>query len=249
LPSKKALENYLETYHFREALKEAMNIARIGNKYISDTEPWKVAKTDMDRTASILYTSLQICADLAIAFEPFLPFSAEKLRSILKVGLKAGCDYRRGEGEPTVNFYKKGEGKAVHTSCSGDYCVELDWNMFGQANILPVGHQLGEPVLLFAKIEDSVIDAQMSKLASIKAANDAAEIDKKAEKDFNKRNDDNAKSTGKFNTSRPYGRVIYTGNGEKMSDYSSKEDQAVQDAFSHKFDITVIGDLNNYNPY
>lgn len=183
LPSKKALENYLETYHFREALKEAMNIARIGNKYISDTEPWKVAKTDMDRTASILYTSLQICADLAIAFEPFLPFSAEKLRSILKVGLKAGCDYRRGEGEPTVNFYKKGEGKAVHTSCSGDYCVELDWNMFGQANILPVGHQIGDAVLLFAKIEDSVIDAQMSKLASIKAANDAAEIAKKAEED------------------------------------------------------------------
>ena len=71
----------------------------------------------------------------------------------------------------------------------------------------------------------------------------------KAVKAFNKENDDAAKSTGKFNTSRTYGRVIYTGNGEKMSDYSSKEDQAVQDAFSHKFDITVIGDLNNYNPY
>ena len=71
----------------------------------------------------------------------------------------------------------------------------------------------------------------------------------KAVKAFNKRNDDDAKSTGKFNPSRPYGRVIYIGNGEKMNDYSSKEDQAVQDAFSHKFDITVIGDLNNYNPY
>lgn len=69
----------------------------------------------------------------------------------------------------------------------------------------------------------------------------------KAVKAFNKGNDDDAKSTGKFNTtSRPYGRVIYIGNGEKMSDYSSKEDQAVQDAFSHKFDITVIGDINNY---
>lgn len=71
----------------------------------------------------------------------------------------------------------------------------------------------------------------------------------KAVKAFNKGNDDDAKSTGKFNPSRTYGRVIYIGNGEKMSDYSSKEDQAVQDAFSHKFDITVIGDLNNYNPY
>lgn len=185
LPCKQALENYLETYHFREALKEAMNIARIGNKYISDTEPWKVAKTDMDRTASILYTSLQICADLAIAFEPFLPFSAEKLRGILKAGIRAGYDHRKGEGSPTVNFFKSGEGRAIHTSSCCEVPdvkgIELNWDMFGKSDILPVGHQLGEAVLLFAKIEDSVIDAQISKLASIKAANDAAEAEKLAE--------------------------------------------------------------------
>ncbi|MBR7004146.1 MAG: methionine--tRNA ligase, partial [Bacteroidales bacterium] len=106
---RRSLEANLDDFHFREALKDAMSIARVGNKYISDTEPWKVAKTDMDRTASILYTSLQICANLAIAFEPFTPFSAEKLRGILNVGLNAGFDHRAGEGEPTVNFYKPGE--------------------------------------------------------------------------------------------------------------------------------------------
>ena len=114
-PCRDALGKYLETFHFREALKEAMNIARIGNKYISDMEPWKVAKTDMDRTASILYTCLQICADLAIAFEPFTPFSAEKLRGILRVGIDAGVDHRAGEGAPTENFYAPGEGLAQHT--------------------------------------------------------------------------------------------------------------------------------------
>lgn len=82
---KKDLEYYIENYKFREALKEAMNLARLGNKYLTDTEPWKVAKSDMDRTASILYTSLQICANLAIAFAPFLPFSIEKLNRILNV--------------------------------------------------------------------------------------------------------------------------------------------------------------------
>ena len=113
---RRSLEANLEGFHFREALKDAMSIARVGNKYISDTEPWKVAKTDMDRTASILYTSLQICANLAIAFEPFTPFSAERLRGILKVGLDAGFDHRAGEGEPTVNFYKPGECRALHTA-------------------------------------------------------------------------------------------------------------------------------------
>ena len=82
---KKDIEYYIENYKFREALKEAMNLARLGNKYLTDTEPWKVAKSDMDRTASILYTSLQICANLAIAFAPFLPFSTEKLNRILNV--------------------------------------------------------------------------------------------------------------------------------------------------------------------
>ena len=83
-PCQEALEKNLETFHFREALKDAMGIARIGNKYISDTEPWKVAKTDLERTGTILNISLQICADLAIAFEPFTPFAAERLRDMLR---------------------------------------------------------------------------------------------------------------------------------------------------------------------
>ncbi|MBR1782347.1 MAG: methionine--tRNA ligase [Bacteroidales bacterium] len=201
-PCKEALEKYVETYHFREAMKEAMNMARIGNKYISDMEPWKVAKEDMDRTASILYTCLQICADLAIAFEPFTPFSAQKLRDILRVGINAGWDHRAGEGTPTVNFYKADEGKALHTVPAGeDSCgafartgsrsdaeqesspagIVLNWDMLGEAELLPAGHQLGEAVLLFQKIEDSVIDAQVARLQAIKAEREAAEATKAAQ--------------------------------------------------------------------
>ncbi|MBQ6175954.1 MAG: methionine--tRNA ligase [Bacteroidales bacterium] len=181
LPCKEALENYIETFHFREALKEAMNIARIGNKYISDMEPWKVAKTDMDRTASILYTCLQICADLAIAFEPFTPFSAEKLRTILRVGIDAGTDHRAGEGVPTVNFYKPGEGKALHTNVVPSEDIVLSWSMLGTPELLPAGHALGESVLLFEKIEDSVVNEQIARLEAIKAAREAAEAAKAAE--------------------------------------------------------------------
>ena len=196
VPCKEALEKYVETFHFREALKEAMNIARIGNKYISDMEPWKVAKTDMDRTASILYTCLQICADLAIAFEPFTPFSAGKLRDILRVGIDAGTDHRTGEGTPTVNFYKPGEGKALHTKgcpvkpgMTGTGVIPdldresivLTWSMLGTPELLPAGHALGESVLLFQKIEDSVVDAQIARLAAIKAEREAAEAAKAAE--------------------------------------------------------------------
>ena len=180
-----------------------MNMARIGNKYISDMEPWKVAKEDMDRTASILYTCLQICADLAIAFEPFTPFSAQKLRDILRVGVNAGWDHRAGEGTPTVNFYKADEGRAVHTvpfapSAAGASCVAkmmadapqdasasseasassaivLNWEMLGQAELLPAGHQLGEAVLLFRKIEDAEVETQIAKLEAIKKAREEAE--------------------------------------------------------------------------
>ena len=191
-PCREALEKYIETYHFREALKEAMNMARIGNKYISDMEPWKVAKEDMDRCASILYTCLQLCADLAIAFEPFTPFSAEKLRGILRVGIDAGTDHRAGEGAPTVNFFKEGEGKAVHTVplvvnkkadapqgvCPSD--LVLRWEQLGDAELIPAGHQLGEAVLLFRKIEDAEIEAQTAKLEAIKKAREAAEAAKAA---------------------------------------------------------------------
>ena len=133
---KESMEKNIENFKFREALKDAMSIARLGNKYISDTEPWKVAKTDMDRCATILNVSLQICADLAIAFEPFTPFAAQRLRKML--------------GSP------------------------LDWEILGRPTILPVGHVLAEPELLFAKVEDAEIDVQLERLAKIRAEREAA---------------------------------------------------------------------------
>ena len=119
-----------------------------------DMEPWKVAKEDMDRCASILYTCLQLCAELAIAFEPFTPFGAEKLRHMLRVGLDAGTDHRAGEGTPTVNFYAPGEGKALHTNAPAEGLI-LTWSMLGTSELIPAGHQLGEAELLFRKIEGS----------------------------------------------------------------------------------------------
>ena len=131
-----SLERNIEEFHFREALKDAMSIARAGNKYISDTEPWKVAKTDMARCATILNISLQVCADLAIAFAPFTPFSCEKLCNMLN--------------------------------------AKFEWDQLGNACILEEGHQLAEAQLLFAKIEDAAIDAQMAKLEAIKKAREEA---------------------------------------------------------------------------
>ena len=192
IPALKAsLEKNLDTYHFREALKDAMSIARVGNKYISDTEPWKVAKTDMERCATILNVSLQICADLAIAFEPFTPFAAERLRKMLGVCLCAGIDHRKGEQE-TANTFRNGEGAALHTvsaeapvpasSCPGyGKCVCLSWDMLGNESILPDGHQLADAELLFAKIEDDAIQVQLDRLAAIKAEREAAEAAAAAE--------------------------------------------------------------------
>ena len=131
---KETLSNNIEQFHFREALKDAMNLARIGNKYLADTEPWKLAKTDMKRVETIMNVSLQICANLAIAFEPFLPFTAEKLRAMLGM-------------------------------------AEVDWNKLGQLDILADCAKIEKPVLLFEKIEDSVIQAQLDKLARIKQEN------------------------------------------------------------------------------
>ena len=133
---KASMEKNIEGFKFREALKDAMGIARIGNKYISDTEPWKVAKTDLERTGTILNISLQICADLAIAFEPFTPFAAERLRTMLGSG--------------------------------------LDWEVLGRPQVLPAGHQLGTPELLFAKIEDEAIQAQLDRLDRIRAEREEA---------------------------------------------------------------------------
>ena len=173
---KASLEKNLDNYHFREALKDAMSIARVGNKYISDTEPWKVAKTDMARCATILNVSLQICADLAIAFEPFTPFAAERLRSMLGVSLNAGFDHRCGEQE-TVNTYKAGEGRALHTTSAITTQAEgtvLSWSLLGETTILSEGHQLNQPELLFAKIEDEVINAQLERLNKIREERQAA---------------------------------------------------------------------------
>ena len=182
IPALKAgMEKNLDGDHFREALKDAMSIARVGNKYISDTEPWKVAKTDMDRCATILNVSLQICASLAIAFEPFLPFSAGKLRDMLGVCICAGYDHRAGERE-TVNTYTCSEGAALHTvpaghdsaCCQEDGRVCLKWEMLGNPDLLPEGHTIAEAALLFAKIEDDAIQAQLDRLAAIREEKEAA---------------------------------------------------------------------------
>lgn len=131
----KAMTEALDTFHFREALKQAMEIARVGNRYLQETEPWKVSKTDMERTATILNVALQICANLAVAFEPFLPFSSEKLCKMLDLS-------------------------------------DLKWDMLGRDDLLPAGHKLGEPVLLFEKIEDDAIAAQLKRLDDIKKQNE-----------------------------------------------------------------------------
>ncbi len=169
IPALKAsIEKNIEEYHFREALKDAMSLARLGNKYISDTEPWKVAKTDLDRTATILNISLQICADLAIAFEPFTPFAAERLRRMLGVSLDAGADHR-----------PQRDGAALHTvfvgaEAAADGSLKLDWDVFGRPQILPAGHEIGDPELLFAKIEDDAIDGQLARLDKIRAEREEA---------------------------------------------------------------------------
>ena len=131
------VERLLDTFHFRDAQREAMNLARIGNKYLADTEPWKLAKTDMNRVGTIMNIALQITANLAIVFEPFLPFSMEKLNKMLNV-------------EP------------------------LGWNRLGATDLLAAGHQLGKAELLFEKIEDSVVEAQIQKLLDTKKANEEA---------------------------------------------------------------------------
>ena len=134
---KQKVEALLDTFKFRDAQKEAMNLARIGNKYITDCEPWHVAKTDMERVKTILYLSLQLVASLEIAFEPFLPFSSAHLREMLNI-------------------------------------TDTDWAQLGSTELLKPGHQLGTPALLFEKIEDEAIEAQLKKLEDTKKANEAA---------------------------------------------------------------------------
>ena len=134
---KEKVEAYLEIFKFREAQKEAMNLARIGNKYIAETEPWKLWKTDPKRVETILYISLQLVANLSIAFEPFLPFSSKKLREMINM-------------------------------------TEYNWSELGSTDLLPAGKQLAKPELLFDKIDDEAIEAQLHKLEETKKANKAA---------------------------------------------------------------------------
>lgn len=134
---KAEVERLIENFRFRDAQKEAMNLARIGNKYLADSEPWKVIKTDPERVKTVLNLSLQLVANLAIAFEPFLPFSSQKLRMMLNID-------------------------------------EVEWDRLGATDLLPEGHVLGAPALLFEKIEDSVVEAQVQKLLDTKKANEAA---------------------------------------------------------------------------
>ena len=138
---KKSLEENIENYRFREALKDAMNLARLGNKYLADSEPWKLVKTDPERVKTILNVALQITANIAVAIEPFMPFTAEKVLKLLQIG-KSG------------------------------------WDELGSTALLEAGHVIGTPELLFEKIEDSVIEAQLEKLAATKQANLAAEMGK-----------------------------------------------------------------------
>ena len=171
---RRSLEENLEGFRFRDALKDAMALARLGNKYISDSEPWKTAKEDMGRTATILNVCLQLCADLAIAFEPFTPAAAERLRGMLKLGLAAGFDHRAGE-QQTVNTYKGGEAVALHTVPEGKAAEgTLKWDTLGSTEILPEGWEIAPAELLFEKIEDAAIDAQLERLARIKVENEAA---------------------------------------------------------------------------
>ena len=132
------LESSIENFRFREALRNAMNFARIGNKYLADTEPWKIVKTNPERVNTILNIALQITANVAVAIEPFMPFSSEKILKMLAIDRPS-------------------------------------WDALGSMSVIPAGHEIGEPELLFEKIEDEAIERQLAKLEASKAANAAAE--------------------------------------------------------------------------
>ncbi len=135
---KAAVTHAIETYHFREALKNAMELARLGNKYLADMEPWKVVKTDPERVKTIMHTALQITANLTIVFEPFLPFTTNKLRGFLNLS-------------------------------------PLNWSELGRTDLIKAGHKINTPELLFEKIEDDAIQAQVDKLLATKKTNELEE--------------------------------------------------------------------------
>lgn len=135
---KAEVEKSIDNFRIRESLKNAMDLARLGNKYLADEEPWKVVKTDPERVKTIMNICLQITANLTICLEPFLPFSMDKLRGFLNL-------------------------------------EKLDWSKFGDTELLPVGHKVNKPELLFEKIEDKAIEAQLQKLENARKANEMAE--------------------------------------------------------------------------
>ena len=145
-----ALTDSLETFHFREALKQAMEIARIGNRYLQETEPWKLAKTDAERTATVMNVAMQICGSLAIAFEPFTPFMAHRLATDLRID-------------------------------------QLSWDRLGATDLVPAGTEVAKSELMFEKIEDDAIQAQLDRLTRIKKENEAKAwkpAEQKADVDF-----------------------------------------------------------------
>ena len=131
---KESIEKNIESFHFREALKNAMQMARLGNKYLAETEPWKLIKTDPDRVKNIMYISIQITAALSQVLEPFLPSTAAKIRKL-------------------INF------------------ETIDWELIGRCKILEIGHQINKAELLFSKIENEEIQAQIDKLQATKEVN------------------------------------------------------------------------------
>ena len=146
----------VDRYRFREAQGELMNIARLGNKYLADEEPWKLIKTDEERVKTIMYVALQIASALAIISEPFLPFTAEKLKNML--------DLEDSSSSSTIST------SGIILTTSG----ESDWDLVSRKQeLLPPGHTIGKAELLFSKIEDEEIQKQLDKLEATKAQNTA----------------------------------------------------------------------------
>ena len=145
----------LERYRFREAQGELMNMARLGNKYLADEEPWKLIKTDEERVKTIMYVALQIASALSLICEPFLPFTSEKLKGILDVE----------------------DAKSTSTLSTSGILLgqeENNWDLLdSKSELLPPGHKIGEAELLFSKIEDEQIQKQLNKLEATKAENTA----------------------------------------------------------------------------
>ncbi|MFP5439190.1 MAG: methionine--tRNA ligase [Bacteroidia bacterium] len=153
----------IERYRFREALSELMNLARLGNKYLADEEPWKVIKENPERVKTQMYVALQIASALAVLSEPFLPFTAAKLKGILKLDERPESVIAVGIVDETLSYNDARNSRAT------------GWNDVSvNQNLIPAGHVIGQAELLFAKIEDETIQQQVDKLEATKTANKAA---------------------------------------------------------------------------